>query len=86
MFAPALGVDEDPASGAAVTALVGSLAEQWLDQNGSLSIDIDQGVSMGRPSVLRATAEVTGGRTTTMTLRGQTIFLANGEMLVPVGE
>lgn len=86
MFAPALGVAEDAASGAAVITLVGSLAEQWLDQNGSLTIDIDQGVSMGRPSVLTATAEVTGGRATTVTLRGQTIFLANGEMLVPVGE
>jgi trans-2,3-dihydro-3-hydroxyanthranilate isomerase len=86
MFAPALGVDEDPASGAAVIALVGALAEQWFDQNGSISVDIDQGVSMGRPSVLRATAEVTGGRATTVTLRGQTIFLANGEMLAPVGE
>lgn len=83
MFAPALGVDEDPASGAAVTALAGSLAEQSVDQGGELSLEIEQGVLMGRPSVLTASATVTGGRATTMTLRGQTVFLAKGEMLAP---
>ena len=53
MFAPDLGVPEDPATGSAAVVLAGLLAEeqgpgQWV---------IEQGRSVGRPSVLRVRAE-----------------------------
>src|SRR5262249_28918425 len=62
MFAPALGVDEDPATGAASAALVASLAADARLADGSYHIQIDQGVALGRPSLIEATARKEPGR------------------------
>ena len=69
MFAPALGILEDPATGSAAVALAGVLKRPRLI--------IDQGVAMGRPSRLEATFE--NGR---IQVGGTTVFSAQGEMLV----
>lgn len=57
MFAPLYGVPEDPATGSANVALIGLLARLRPEANLSLSKTIAQGVEMGRPSILQATAE-----------------------------
>lgn len=50
MFAPLIGVGEDPATGAANVALAGLLLE--LNGGSSLRLEVEQGVEMGRPSEL----------------------------------
>ena len=54
MFAPLEGVPEDPATGSAAAALGALLLSH--DDAPSLSLDIVQGVEMGRPSLLRVGA------------------------------
>ncbi len=59
MFAPKLGIVEDPATGSAAAALAGSIGTE------ARRITIAQGVEMGRPSrieaeILREDGEVTG--------------------------
>ena len=56
MFAPALGVAEDPATGAASVALAGSLAGRLPAGDGVFDWHIEQGVAMGRPSLIEASA------------------------------
>jgi trans-2,3-dihydro-3-hydroxyanthranilate isomerase len=54
MFAPLNGIAEDPATGAAACAFGGWL----LDRAGgdALSVELEQGIEMGRPSLLHVTA------------------------------
>ncbi|WP_181175660.1 PhzF family phenazine biosynthesis protein [Mesorhizobium sp. B2-3-4] len=81
MFAPALGVDEDPATGAAAVTLVGSLAKRARKQ--TLSITIDQGVKMGRPSVIEASADMRDGLIASIEVGGSTVILGEGTLRVP---
>jgi trans-2,3-dihydro-3-hydroxyanthranilate isomerase len=55
MFAPGLGVPEDPATGSAAGPLAVHLATHGVVDWGA-EIEIDQGVAMGRPSRLHARA------------------------------
>jgi trans-2,3-dihydro-3-hydroxyanthranilate isomerase len=61
MFAPLHGVNEDPATGSANVALAGLLASLDPAPELSLKLGIAQGVEMGRPSLMRASAEKRGG-------------------------
>ncbi len=54
MFAPLSGIAEDPATGSANVALAALLLS--LTDEDSLSVTIEQGVEMGRPSLLHASA------------------------------
>ncbi len=60
MFAPALGVFEDPATGAAATALAGYLARRSSQTGGMLRWVVEQGFEMGRPSLLEVEADLRG--------------------------
>ena len=57
MFAPLSGTVEDPATGSAATALAPLLLSFTKDQ--SLRIEIEQGIELGRPSLLHAEARRT---------------------------
>lgn len=61
MFAPLLGVPEDPATGAANVALIGLLAHLQDDPDLMLERRIGQGIDMGRPSLLETRAEKKDG-------------------------
>jgi trans-2,3-dihydro-3-hydroxyanthranilate isomerase len=76
MFAPALGVDEDPATGSAAAALVASLAERR--QQSSLALSIDQGVALGRPSSMQARVELRQGLPPLVRVSGGCVVVAQG--------
>lgn len=57
MFAPLVGTFEDPATGSAATPLAALLLSLSGDEGNA--VDIHQGVKMGRPSLLRASARRT---------------------------
>jgi trans-2,3-dihydro-3-hydroxyanthranilate isomerase len=61
MFAPLHGVFEDPATGSANVALIGLLAQLRSEPSLRLQALIGQGVDLGRPSLLRASAEKRDG-------------------------
>ena len=77
MFAPSLGVGEDPATGSAATPLAGLLLQ--LSGADSGSWDIHQGVEMGRPSLLRTTARRTEAGIMT-TVGGACVPVMRGEI------
>lgn len=83
MFAPVLGVPEDPATGSGAVALAGVLAARDARPDGNLVWQIDQGVKMGRPSRIEASAEKRDGRVIRIRIGGATCIVAEGEMDVP---
>ena len=85
MFAPALGIEEDPATGSASATLAGCLADRWPDHDGTFTWRIDQGIAMGRPSVIEASADKRRGRTVRVKAGGSTVLVGEGHMTVPAG-
>jgi trans-2,3-dihydro-3-hydroxyanthranilate isomerase len=81
MFAPELGIVEDPATGSACAALVGTAAAGSAD--GTFRLSILQGVAMGRRSEIEAVASVVGGQVVSVGVGGATAYVAQGEIEVP---
>lgn len=80
MFAPALGIDEDPATGAAAVALAGVLAARRPESEGHFAWTIDQGVAMGRPSRIEAAAHKRSGKLVQIKVGGTTVISAEGTL------
>jgi len=83
MCAPALGVEEDPATGSACAALVGAMASKHDFGGTAYRLSIRQGVSMGRRSEIEAEARKSGGVVTSVSVGGATAWIASGEIEVP---
>jgi trans-2,3-dihydro-3-hydroxyanthranilate isomerase len=83
MWAPALGIEEDSATGAACAGLVGAMASKS-DFGGAIyHLSIEQGVSMGRRSAIEAEARKSGSVVTSVSVGGATAYIASGEIEVP---
>ena len=80
MFAPALGVPEDPATGSAAAALAGYLAGARGPDTGTLRWVVEQGVEMGRPSRLHVTCERAGGRISAVRVGGSSVLVSEGRL------
>jgi trans-2,3-dihydro-3-hydroxyanthranilate isomerase len=78
MFGPALGVPEDPATGSAAGPLAVHLARHGRTGFGQ-TVEIHQGAEIGRPSVLRATAEGSPEAVTRVAVGGGAVIVARGE-------
>jgi trans-2,3-dihydro-3-hydroxyanthranilate isomerase len=83
MWAPTLGIEEDPATGAACAALVGAMASKLDFSRTSYRLTIQQGVSMGRRSEIEAEARKSGSVVTSVSVGGATTYIASGEIEVP---
>jgi trans-2,3-dihydro-3-hydroxyanthranilate isomerase len=83
MCAPALGIEEDPATGSACAALVGAMASRPDFLRTIYRLSIQQGVSMGRPSEIEAEALKSDGAVTSVSVGGATAYIASGEIDVP---
>lgn len=77
MFAPGMGITEDPATGSAAAGLVGSLAGP---ADGMHRIAIAQGVEMGRPSLIHGTATRAGGVVTGISIGGGAVIIGDGRL------
>ena len=84
MYAPLHGVAEDPATGSANLALAGLLAACVSETEGSFSWRIAQGIEMGRPSLLEASATKRGGKVETLRIGGRSVLVCEG--WIEVGE
>ncbi|MFA6541865.1 MAG: PhzF family phenazine biosynthesis protein [Bacteroidota bacterium] len=80
MFAPLLGIPEDPATGSAAASFAGYLATLDSVQNGTLKRKIEQGFEMGRPSLLYIEADKKDGKTTAIRVGGSAVMVCKGEM------
>ncbi len=78
MFASGWGIREDPATGAAASAFAGVVMEFDQPADGEHSIVIEQGVEMGRPSVIALGMEVEGGALRSASIGGSAVLIAEG--------
>jgi trans-2,3-dihydro-3-hydroxyanthranilate isomerase len=83
MFAPALGIAEDPATGAAATALAGYLSVRDERYACTLRWRVEQGIEMGRPSILEVEADKGGNRVTAIRVGGAAVMMSEGTIDVP---
>jgi trans-2,3-dihydro-3-hydroxyanthranilate isomerase len=81
MFAPALGVEEDPATGSAAGPLAVHLARHGRIAFGE-EIEIAQGAEIGRPSLLYAFAAGSAERVERVEVGGSAVLLGAGELLL----
>jgi trans-2,3-dihydro-3-hydroxyanthranilate isomerase len=83
-FADGVGVAEDPATGSAALGLgVYLVARGLLAAEGSSSYDIEQGIEMGRPSLLRGTVTARAGRAREVKVAGGVAEVASGRISAP---
>ena len=78
MFAPLYGVNEDPATGSANVALIALLAKLRPEPDLRLERRISQGVDMGRPSLMVASAEKRGGEIVAAHIGGSCVPVTSG--------
>jgi len=78
MFAPGMGLGEDPATGAAAAALIGQLA---LDApGGQTEYRLRQGVEMGRPSLISMQIRKDGDTLTHGGIGGSAVIVGQGSL------
>ena len=78
MFAPGLGVPEDPATGSAAGPLAVHLLRHGRTAAGQ-PIELRQGIEIGRPSVLHARVEGSLKRIERVLVGGSAVVVAHGE-------
>ncbi len=82
MFAHDLGLFEDPATGAACAGLGGCLAAEDPAPDGRFRWRVEQGVEMGRPSLIEVEAEKRAGRVGAIRIAGHAVQVAEGTLTV----
>lgn len=82
VFAPTFGVLEDPATGSACAALGGYLAKRSNRREGTLQWVVEQGVEMGRPSIIEIEADVSAGALTAVRVGGSSVLVTKGELIL----
>ena len=84
MFAPELGVPEDPATGSATGPLGCYLVRYGLiAAEPTASMVSEQGIEMGRPSFLHVRVTQRGSDLTEVQVGGQAVFVGAGEISLP---
>jgi trans-2,3-dihydro-3-hydroxyanthranilate isomerase len=78
MFSPLDGIAEDPATGSAAAATISLLASLRSQRDGELSWHIEQGLEMGRPSLLRGRTEKRDGNVTAVHIGGFAVQVMSG--------
>ncbi len=82
MFAPAAGIPEDPATGAAAAAFSGIVMHFDAPPPGTTRYAIEQGVAMGRPSLIELELVIEKKMLVTVRIGGHAVVVARGELFV----
>lgn len=82
MFAPELGVQEDPATGSAAAVLAGVLAAGEGSHTGTLSWVIEQGFEIDRPSFIEIEAVLENGEVSAVRVGGEAVLMSEGELIL----
>jgi trans-2,3-dihydro-3-hydroxyanthranilate isomerase len=82
MFAPDLGIAEDPATGSAVAAMSGAIRHFDALAPGRHALTIEQGVEMGRPSLIHLHIESGKDSVDRARIGGQAVKIAEGRILL----
>ncbi|MGE0740118.1 MAG: PhzF family phenazine biosynthesis protein [Hyphomonadaceae bacterium] len=80
MFAPELGIAEDPATGSAAAAFAGVLARFEDLPDGWHTLPILQGVEMGRPSLMGLEVQIDAGALAGARIAGKAVKVSEGAL------
>ena len=80
MFAPGVGVPEDPATGSAAAAFAGVFMDFEKPTDGQHTFVIEQGDAMGRPSRITVTLDVAGGTLRQARIGGEAVVVSEGRL------
>ena len=80
MFAPHMGIPEDPATGSAAAAFAGVVAEQAGLADGEHELVIEQGFEMGRPSLIHLALTLRDGKLISASIGGDAVVVAEGSI------
>jgi len=78
MFAPGIGIAEDPATGGALAAFSGLYAAHKRPVDGIHKFAVEQGYEMGRPSVLHLSLDMHGGQLREAFIGGDAVIVTEG--------
>ncbi|MET0531433.1 MAG: PhzF family phenazine biosynthesis protein [Microvirga sp.] len=81
MFGLGMGIREDPATGSAAAAFAGALMQCEPLGEGEHDIVIEQGVEMGRPSVINLQMVIKDGALVSAEIGGNAVVISRGELL-----
>nr|WP_321482529.1 PhzF family phenazine biosynthesis protein [uncultured Cohaesibacter sp.] len=82
MFAPGMGIVEDPATGSAAAAFAGVICQFDKPGQGNHKYRIEQGFEMERPSIIELAMEVAEGRLTSETIGGRVVLVSEGKLYI----
>lgn len=82
MFAPGEGIGEDPATGSAAAALSGAIHHFDGLREGNHALLIEQGVEMGRPSLIHLHIACRGAEVSHVRIGGEAVRISEGKLLV----
>jgi trans-2,3-dihydro-3-hydroxyanthranilate isomerase len=86
MFAPLDATLEDPATGSAAAATIALLAQLRPERDGEIAWRVEQGVDMGRPSLLFGRTEKRGGSVASVQVAGHAVPVMHGFLHVPAAD
>ena len=78
MFAPGMGLIEDPATGSAAAAFAGVLARLVPPGDGEHAFAIEQGYEMGRPSLIHLAITLRDGKLAAALIGGDAVVVTQG--------
>ncbi len=82
MFAPSMGIVEDPATGSAAVGFAGVIQRFDLPPDGQHRRVIEQGLEMGRPSFITLSFTMEGGSLANVRIGGHAVRIAEGRIEV----
>ena len=82
MFAPHLGVPEDPATGSAAAAFAGVMMQFEPLGDGEHDIVLRQGIAMSRPSTIGIQLVIEAGALRSVEISGAAVLVSEGTLLV----
>lgn len=80
MFAPSLGIAEDPATGSAAGALAAVVAAFERPADGRHAYVIEQGFEMGRPSAITLSLDIEKGQLSAVSIGGHAVIVGRGTL------
>jgi trans-2,3-dihydro-3-hydroxyanthranilate isomerase len=83
MFSPLDGIPEDPATGSAAAATIALLATLRTERDGEIAWRIEQGIEMGRPSLLLGRTEKHDGIVAAVHIAGFVVQVMSGLIDIP---
>lgn len=80
MFAPGMGMTEDPATGSAAAAFAGVLQTFEAYPDGDQTVVVEQGFEMGRPSLITLGLDIAGGQLAAGSIGGGAVIVSRGTL------